>query len=60
MMAQVRLLYWVLLAASVVDQQILRSLYDHETLGLSDSCFNAVNTTVSSCPAWLPTYIGFE
>jgi hypothetical protein len=54
------LLYWALLAASVASQQIPGSLFEHETLGFSDSCFNAVNTTVSSCPAWLPGYIGFE
>ncbi|KAI0191720.1 LysM domain-containing protein [Xylaria flabelliformis] len=32
----------------------------YEILGLSDSCFAAVNVTISSCPAWLARYAGID
>ncbi|KAI1840788.1 hypothetical protein JX266_012995 [Neoarthrinium moseri] len=41
-------------------QQFEGYTFPFERLGLSDNCFAAVNTTVSSCPAWLPRYIGIQ
>jgi hypothetical protein len=32
----------------------------YDDLGLSDACFDAVNTIVSSCPAWVARYTGVE
>lgn len=37
-------------------QQFDGAVFSYETLSLSDNCFAAVNTTVSSCPAWLAFY----
>ncbi|KAF2726673.1 hypothetical protein EJ04DRAFT_452874 [Polyplosphaeria fusca] len=39
-------------------QQIPGSLLPFDLLGLSDSCLAAVNTTITSCPRWLPEHTG--
>jgi hypothetical protein len=46
--------------SAALGQQFDGSTFPHELLGLSESCFAAVNRTVSSCPAWLPRYAGLE
>ncbi|KAK7981402.1 hypothetical protein PG988_003640 [Apiospora saccharicola] len=41
-------------------QQLDGYVFPHESLGLSDGCFAVVNSTISSCPAWLAPYSGLE
>ncbi|KAG6235034.1 hypothetical protein E4U25_005314 [Claviceps purpurea] len=48
------------LFSTAQGQQFDGYISPHELLGLSDGCFAAVNTTISSCPAWLPGHAGFE
>ncbi|KAI2684556.1 hypothetical protein DTO013E5_2969 [Penicillium roqueforti] len=43
----------------VTYQQLDGYQMPYDNLGLSDACFDAVNTTVTSCPAWVG-YIGVE
>lgn len=49
-----------LLAVSASGQQLDGYSFPYEMLGLSDDCFAAVNTTVTSCPAWVARYAGIE
>lgn len=54
---------WIAVIAftrQVYGQQFDGYISPYEALGLSDGCFAAVNTTISSCPAWLPRYAGIE
>ncbi|CRL29031.1 unnamed protein product [Penicillium camemberti] len=53
-------LVWAALALFVNGQQFDGYEMPYDDLGLSDACFNAVNTTVSSCPAWVARYTGIE
>ena len=41
-------------------QQFEGYVIPYDNLGLSDACFAAINTTVSSCPDWVARYTGFE
>ncbi|KAL4958709.1 LysM peptidoglycan-binding domain-containing protein [Aspergillus stella-maris] len=43
----------------LAGQQLEGSYEPYEELGLSDSCFSALNTTVSSCPGWLRRHAGY-
>lgn len=45
---------------TVQGQQFDGYIFPHDLLGLSQGCFEVVNRTVSSCPAWLPRYAGLE
>lgn len=45
-----------LLSRLALAQQLDGNTMPYETLSLSDACFAAVNTTVSSCPGWLARY----
>jgi hypothetical protein len=47
-----------LLASMSWAQQLEGYNFPLDILGLSDDCFSAVNTTVSSCPAWLAQVTG--
>ena len=47
-------------ATHIYGQQFNGFVSPYELLGLSDACFAAVNTTVASCPAWLPEYSDIE
>lgn len=49
-----------ILAATAWGQQLDGYFFSFDTMGLSDPCFAAVNTTVSSCPAWLARYSGIS
>lgn len=53
-------LVWAALALFVNGQQFDGYEMPYDDLGLSDACFDAVNTTVSSCPAWVARYTGIE
>ncbi|KAH7317115.1 LysM domain-containing protein [Stachybotrys elegans] len=44
----------------VLAQQLPGYTVPYNELGLSSACFDAVNSTVSACPAWLPAFAGFE
>jgi len=46
--------------ALVRAQQFDGYVIPYDNLGLSDACFAAINTTVTSCPAWVARYTGFE
>ncbi|PGH35458.1 hypothetical protein GX50_01673 [[Emmonsia] crescens] len=48
----------VLLASTIWSQQLEGYILPFEDLGLSDSCFVAINTTLLACPAWLGSYSG--
>ncbi|KLJ12564.1 hypothetical protein EMPG_12392 [Blastomyces silverae] len=48
----------VLLAPTIWSQQLEGYILPFEELGLSASCFVALNTTLRSCPAWLGSYSG--
>ncbi|OJJ42140.1 hypothetical protein ASPZODRAFT_105672 [Penicilliopsis zonata CBS 506.65] len=54
-----KLLAALLLLPIALCQQVNGISYSFDRMGLSSSCLDAVNTTVS-CPAWLPLHIGFE
>ncbi|GFP55620.1 LysM domain-containing protein ARB_00327 [Trichoderma asperellum] len=45
---------------TVQGQQFDGYIFPHDLLGLNQGCFEVVNRTVSSCPAWLPRYAGLE
>ncbi|KAF4161886.1 hypothetical protein CNMCM6936_002900 [Aspergillus lentulus] len=49
-----------LLASLAVAQQLDGIVLPLELLGLSEPCFEAVNTTISSCPFSLALYTGIE
>ncbi|KAG6039143.1 hypothetical protein E4U41_003159 [Claviceps citrina] len=48
------------LSSPIHGQQFNGYTFPHDLLGLSQGCFAVVNTTISSCPAWLPRYAGLE
>ncbi|UKZ93577.1 uncharacterized protein TrAFT101_008487 [Trichoderma asperellum] len=58
----ISILFTTIFAAilTVQGQQFDGYIYPHDLLGLSHGCFEVVNRTVSSCPAWLPRYAGLE
>ncbi len=39
-------------------QQIPGALFSFDLLGLSDDCFTVVNSTIVTCPRWLPRHAG--
>jgi hypothetical protein len=39
--------------SSATAQQVIDSYLPLDLLGLSNACFEAVNTTLPSCPSWL-------
>ncbi|KAJ5603315.1 hypothetical protein N7537_006271 [Penicillium hordei] len=53
-------LAWAAWVLFVNGQQFDGYEMPYDDLGLSDACFDAVNTTVSSCPAWVAGYTGVE
>lgn len=48
----------IVFGTPIAAQQFVDYIFPHELLGLSETCFAAVNTTVSSCPGWLPQHAG--
>lgn len=58
-MSALKVLATLLLAVlSVNSQQLPGYFVPYDELGLSSACFNAVNTTVTACPAWLLPFAG--
>ncbi|KAJ5184409.1 hypothetical protein N7472_009249 [Penicillium cf. griseofulvum] len=55
-----RCLAWAALALFANGQQFDGYEMPYDDLGLSSACFDAVNTTVSSCPAWVAGYTGVD
>ncbi|RDW83597.1 LysM peptidoglycan-binding domain-containing protein [Aspergillus mulundensis] len=50
---------WLLGIPIVAGQQLQGDQAPYDLLGLSDSCFSVINTTVSSCPDWLRQHAGY-
>ncbi|KAK4442800.1 hypothetical protein QBC34DRAFT_312355 [Podospora aff. communis PSN243] len=51
--------FWAALAVGLVStQQLPDAFYPYDTLGLGERCFNALTTTVPSCPGWLGQHAG--
>ncbi|KAF3898088.1 Carbohydrate-binding module family 50 protein [Trichophyton interdigitale] len=47
-------------SAAVLAQQVPKYILPYELYGLSKECLAVVNTTVTSCPSWLPTHAGLR
>ncbi|KAF9888671.1 hypothetical protein FE257_008429 [Aspergillus nanangensis] len=58
--SQVPIFNLLWLVIDVAGQQLDGYFSSFENLGLSQPCFAAVNTTVSSCPAWLGQYTDID
>lgn len=48
----------LLLPYFAIAQQFSDYVQPYDTFGFSDACFEAVNTTLSSCPSWLIEHAG--
>ncbi|KAH6687318.1 hypothetical protein F5X68DRAFT_207197 [Plectosphaerella plurivora] len=48
------------LSFHVDAQQFQDYLQPYDSFGLSDACFEAVNTTLTTCPSWLVEHAGFS
>jgi hypothetical protein len=59
MMLSSRALPALLLAShGVLAQQVPGNIVSYNNMGLSSACFDAVNSTVSACPAWILNHAG--